>query len=190
LLTIEKTETKNSAFDTFWGTLRSINPENRPHIEVKTEPYILREANDISEEITIIDRIYDQQRRVVDDFAKYLSMNDPKANKTPFESEVLSAIQEIRNKLSVVDNLRVSTRLQGEDHTQTIPQTTTEDRTLKTGVHVPDSTLRNAKQTIESILQRKGQVQELQRTALEISDQVDSHLSYFDTFSKSLFSSC
>jgi len=66
------------AFEIFWDTFIKINMKNRPRIEVKTEPNILRIAKDITEELELINRVYNEQLHVVGDFAKHLErLNSP-----------------------------------------------------------------------------------------------------------------
>jgi hypothetical protein len=147
---------KTIAFETFWSQMRmdslkdplaqSESSAIRAYLNVNPEGALLRECQDIVEELRMMSRIFTQQSQVVKDFKKALEKMNEKDDR---RHESAASFQKL------LENAELSG---GESH------------------RVPKSTIINAGEVLEQILERRTEIDELEEAAKRTSQQVSGRL--------------
>lgn len=127
---------------------QSENSAIRAYLNVNPEGALLRECQDIIEELRMMSRIFTQQSQVVKDFKKALEKLNERDDRM-HESE---------------SNFNLRTVLEHSD----IPGLETESHYNR----VPKTTIVNAGETLEQILERRTEIDELEEAAKRTSQQV------------------
>lgn len=161
------TEHTTIAYESFWRNMEiramksvpsgTIGTTNHKYLNINPEGMLLRESQDVAEELQMMLKIYNQQLHVVRDFRKILGhMNGESKNET---DEVRTLIKLLRqNALTTAENGK--------------PAMTFEDKTV-----VPESTIQEANDLLELIRNRKAEIQELEDAALRTTQQLQGLLS-------------
>ncbi|CZR52676.1 uncharacterized protein PAC_02553 [Phialocephala subalpina] len=161
------TEHTTIAYESFWRNMeiRSMKiaqnstsgSAKHSYLDINPEGTLLRESQDVAEELQIMLKIYNQQLHVVRDFRKILGhMNGESKNET----------DEVRTLIKL---LRQNPILAG-DRTQPTSQ---QEVTLP----VPESTIQEANDLLELIRNRKAEIQDLEEAALRTTQQLQGLLS-------------
>jgi hypothetical protein len=161
------TEHTTIAYESFWRNMeiRSMKiaqnstsgSAKHPYLDINPEGTLLRESQDVAEELQIMLKIYNQQLHVVRDFRKVLGhMNGESKNET---DEVRTLIKLLRQNSIVAG-----------DRTQPTSQ---QEVTLP----VPESTIQEANDLLELIRNRKAKIQDLEEAALRTTQQLQGLLS-------------
>lgn len=157
------TERTTIAYECFWRNMEirgmrftSPGTSNHSYLNINPEGTLLRESQDVAEELQIMLRIYNQQLHVVRDFRKILGhMNGESKNET---DEVRTLIKLLRqNPLAAGDKGQVS-----------MPQEK---------LPVPESTIQEANDLLELIRNRTAEIQDLEEAALRTTQQLQGLLS-------------
>jgi hypothetical protein len=160
------TEHTTIAYESFWRNMEiramrsappsSISTTNHKYLDINPEGTLLRESQDIAEELQIMLRIYNQQLHVVRDFRKILGhMNGESKNET---DEVRTLIKLVRQNQIVA----------GEGGKPTVA--------LGQKIVVPESTIQEANDLLELIRNRKAEIQDLEDAALRTTQQLQGLL--------------
>jgi Mg2+ and Co2+ transporter CorA len=161
------TEHTTIAYESFWRNMeiRSMkiaqNGTNgsakHSYLDINPEGTLLRESQDVAEELQIMLKIYNQQLHVVRDFRKILGhMNGESKNET----------EEVRTLIKL---LRQNPSLAGDRPKQTLHQ--------EVALPVPESTIQEANDLLELIRNRKAEIQDLEEAALQRTQQLQGLLS-------------
>lgn len=142
--------------------LRALNPpphgaenanQNHKYLEINPEGTLLREAQDIAEELQIMLRIYNQQLHVVRDLRKTLGhMNGESKNEH--------------------DEVRKLVKLMMEHWQNQTPRSPGGETSFPKKDLVPESTIQEANDLLELIRNRKSEIQDLEDAALRTCQQV------------------
>lgn len=159
---ILQTEHKTDAFEGFWRNMkeRNLNPQNysysgtgQKYLDINPEGALLRESQDIAEELRIMLRVYNQQLNVVKDFSKALRhMNGESKNETDEVRKLMKILQARQEQ---------STGVSDNGNAQ------------EKGI-VPESTIQEANDLLELIRNRKLEIQDLEDAILRTSQQVSA----------------
>lgn len=148
--------------------LRALNPTpygtenvNHKYLDINPEGTLLREAQDIAEELQIMLRIYNQQLHIVRDLRKTFGhMNGESKNEPDDVRNLLKLMEHWRNqKVDNQDNLAV----------------------LQKGA-IPEHTIQEANDLLEHIKNRKSEIQDLEDAALRTSQQVSGTCCFKNQF--------
>jgi len=158
---------KTSAYETFWSQMRldslkesQTEKSIRAYLNVNPEGTLLREAQDIVEELRMMSRIFTQQYQVVKDFKKALEKLNEQEDRRQ-EPEAAKQLRKILEDSGMVPGGHV-----GEG--------------LKTQYsRVPKSTILNAVEVLDQILERRNEIEELEEGAKRTSQQVGPLVSNF-----------
>lgn len=155
LANVEQTGMKTIAFETFWNQMRmdslrdpSQQTENgaRAYLNVNPEGVLLRESQDIIEELHMMSRVFSQQLQVVKDLKKALEKlrerEDCKQEQVPLDGT--NGARSGVNKESLRSQY----------------------------LRVPKSTLHDAAELLEQIQERKAEIDDLEGAAKRTSQQV------------------
>jgi len=132
-------------------------PQNQKYLDINPEGTLLREAQDIAEELQIMLRIYNQQLHVVKDLRKTLGhMNGESKNEH--------------------DEVRKLVKLMIEHWQNQTPNSPGggDSFSKKDNDVVPESTIQEANDLLELIRNRKSEIQDLEDAALRTCQQVCS----------------
>lgn len=150
---------KTIAFETFWSQMRmdslkdplaqSENSAIRAYLNVNPEGALLRECQDIVEELRMMSRIFTQQSQVVKDFKKALEKLNEK------DDRMQESTASLRKILQDSESI-------GSDNTHYS--------------RVPKSTIINAGEVLEQILERRTEIDELEEAAKRTSQQLQDLL--------------
>jgi hypothetical protein len=157
-----KTGMKTIAFEAFWIQMRMDSLKDpfhhsekgaRAYLNVNPEGALLREAQDIAEELRMMSRIFTQQYQVVKDFKKALEkLNDREDRKQ--EPVVVKQFRKL---------LESSDRVLGDIESEGM---------RSQYLRVPKSTLLDAGELLEQILERRAEIEELEEAAKRTCQQV------------------
>ncbi|KAF8849052.1 hypothetical protein BDZ45DRAFT_753177 [Acephala macrosclerotiorum] len=161
------TEHTTIAYESFWRNMeiRSMKiaqngtngSSKHSYLDINPEGTLLRESQDVAEELQIMLKIYSQQLHVVRDFRKILGhMNGESKNET----------DEVRTLIKL---LRQNPILVGDKARQTVQQ--------ESSLPVPESTIQEANDLLELIRNRKAEIQDLEEAALRTTQQLQGLLS-------------
>jgi hypothetical protein len=147
------------------SNLLSINGENSHHkrLDINPEGILLREAQDIAEELRIMGRIFTDQWKVVKEFKRYLTHPEGEPKDRPKD---LAALEKLLVKV-----------LERRDPTQTHlptgtgPPITSQSLTSRTGLN-PQQSAHEAAVLLEHIEGRRTEIQDLEESALRTCQQV------------------
>lgn len=155
-----KTGMKTIAFETFWSQMRldswkeetSKDPSQqseksvRAYLNVNPEGALLRESQDIIEELHMMSRIFSQQIQVIKDFKKAL--------------EGLNEREDRKQEQVLLENSNLAMQELNREgyHSQFL--------------RVPKSTLLNAAELLEQVGARKAEIDDLEGAAKRTSQQV------------------
>ncbi|KUJ13404.1 uncharacterized protein LY89DRAFT_721425 [Mollisia scopiformis] len=157
------TERTTIAYECFWRNMEirgmrfaSPGTNNHSYLNINPEGTLLRESQDVAEELQIMLRIYNQQLHVVRDFRKILGhMNGESKNET---DEVRTLIKLLRQNPLVAGDKRQTSMLGDK-------------------LPVPESTIQEANDLLELIRNRKAEIQDLEEAALRTTQQLQGLLS-------------
>lgn len=134
----------------------TIGTTNHKYLDINPEGTLLRESQDVSEELQIMLRIFNQQLYVVRDFRKILGhMNGESKNET--------------------DDMRTLIKLLRQN--QLVPSDGSNAPLLQEKIVVPESTIQEANDLLELIRNRKAEIQDLEDAALRTTQQLQGLLS-------------
>ncbi|RDL33145.1 uncharacterized protein BP5553_08584 [Venustampulla echinocandica] len=159
------TERTTIAYESFWLNmqLRSLNPppygtENTDHRypDINLEGTLLREVQDIAEELQIMLRIYNQQLHVVKDLRKALGHMNGESKNEPDEMRSLVKLMELWQNQNANNPGQISL--------------------IRKDV-VPESTIEEANDLLELIKNRKSEIQDLEDAALKTGQRLQGLLS-------------
>jgi hypothetical protein len=159
------TEHTTIAYEGFWRNmeLRALDPgqynsrENTGHkyLDINPEGTLLREAQDIAEELRIMLRIYNQQLHVVKDFRKSLGhMNGEFKNEKDEARTLVKLLVAWQNQKENPDE---QSAFMGKDI-------------------IPESTIQEANDLLELIRNRQAEIYDLEESALRTSKQVSARI--------------
>lgn len=138
--------------------LRALNPPpygtenaNQKYLDINPEGTLLREAQDIAEELQIMLRIYNQQLHVVRDLRKTLGHMNGESKNEPDDVRSLLKLMEFWQSQNAKNPGQVS---------------------LLRRDLVPESTIQEANDLLELIRNRKSEIQDLEDAALRTCQQV------------------
>jgi hypothetical protein len=138
--------------------LRALNPPpygtenaNQKYLDINPEGTLLREAQDIAEELQIMLRIYNQQLHVVRDLRKTLGHMNGESKNEP---------DEVRNLLKLMEFWQ-------NQNAKNPGQMSLFKRDL-----VPESTIQEANDLLELIRNRQSEIQDLEDAALRTCQHV------------------
>jgi hypothetical protein len=160
------TEHTTIAYESFWRNMEiramksvptgTIGTTNHKYLDINPEGTLLRESQDVAEELQIMLRIYNQQLHVVRDFRKILGhMNGESKNET---DEVRTLIKLLRQN-------------------QIAPGDGSKKELIPEKIVVPESTIQEANDLLELIRNRKAEIQDLEDAALRTTQQLQGLLS-------------
>ncbi|KAH8803024.1 hypothetical protein F5884DRAFT_888135 [Xylogone sp. PMI_703] len=159
------TELTTIAHETFWRNMEmramkfelvSSDHTNQKYLDINPEGVLLREAQDIAEELRIMLRIYNQQYRVVKDLRKALGhMNGESKNER----------DEIRHLMKLLEMWQSRNPNAADKNPETNEK------------NVPESTIQEANDLLELIRNRQAEIQDLEDAALRTSQQLEGLLS-------------
>lgn len=160
------TEHTTIAYECFWRNMEiramksapsgAIGTTNHKYLDINPEGTLLRESQDIAEELQIMLRIYNQQLHVVRDFRKILGhMNGESKNET--------------------DEVRTLMRLLRQN--QIVPGDGGKASLVPDKIVVPETTIQEANDLLELIRNRKAEIQDLEDAALRTTQQLQGLLS-------------
>jgi hypothetical protein len=137
--------------------LRALNPApygtenaNQKYLDINPEGTLLREAQDIAEELQIMLRIYNQQLHVVRDLRKTLGHMNGESKNEP---------DDVRSLLKLMEFWQTQ-------NAQNPGQMSLLKRDL-----VPENTIQEANDLLELIRNRKSEIQDLEAAALRTCQQ-------------------
>jgi len=129
----------------------STENSNHKYLDINPEGTLLREAQDIAEELRIMLRIYNQQYQVVKDFRKMLGhMNGESKNER----------DEVRSLMKLLEGW------------QNQGQNVRDKNSVFKRNPVPEHTIQEANDLLELIRNRQSEIQDLEDAALRTSQQV------------------
>lgn len=161
------TEHTTIAYESFWRNMEirsmkiaqnsATGSAKHSYLDINPEGTLLRESQDVAEELQIMLRIYNQQLHVVRDFRKILGhMNGESKNET----------DEVRTLIKL---LRYNQIVAGDKGKIAVP--------LGDSFPVPESTIQEANDLLELIRNRKAEIQDLENAALRTTQQLQGLLS-------------
>lgn len=161
---------KTVAFETFWAQMRMdalrdplahSDQSVRTYLNVNPEGALLRETQDIVEELHMMSGLFSQQYQVVKDFKKSLEkLNEKREHKTHTPNE--SVLRDSVGGLGLQMSMSHATL-------------------LNESPAVPKSTLLRAEETLNQIKERKEEISRLEEAAKRINSQVEfSDQHFFD----------
>jgi hypothetical protein len=161
------TEHTTIAYESFWRNMEirsmkiaqnsATGSAKHSYLDINPEGTLLRESQDVAEELQIMLRIYNQQLHVVRDFRKILGhMNGESKNET----------DEVRTLIKL---LRYNQIVAGDKGKIAVP--------LGDSLPVPESTIQEANDLLELIRNRKAEIQDLENAALRTTQQLQGLLS-------------
>jgi hypothetical protein len=125
---------------------------NHKYLDINPEGALLRESQDIAEELGIMLRIYNQQLNVVKDFRKALVHMNGEHEEKGKEAKAIAKLL-----LAVRQNLHVGSPGDEEAHQNDI---------------VPQHSIQEAEDLIDHVASRKAEIWDLEVAALDTSRQV------------------
>lgn len=124
------------------------------YLDINPEGVILKEAQDIAEELMIMKRVYQEQLKVITDFRRHLSHPSAIFQKPSAESDLIQRL--------LVEMQKINARGEGTDN----PNTTTIDPTLHEG------SMHEAQVLLHHIQARQAEIVDLEESAKLTCDRV------------------
>ncbi|KAK8073492.1 hypothetical protein PG994_004391 [Apiospora phragmitis] len=162
------------AYDTFWRHTKLYSQNMLPkaigtkYLDINPEGALLKEAQDIAEELKMMKRIYNDQLKVVKDFKRHLI--HPQGRRAE-KADAASKIQKI------LEDLMESRDNKEEADDEEYDGTETPKRKQGQSTHqVADETLHEAEGVLELVKSRRGEIMELEQSAMHTCRQLEGFL--------------
>lgn len=150
--------------DPHLSNIETIEAAARIYLDVNPEGTMLRETHDITDELSMMARIYLQQQRVAAHFSKALQeINEQKAPSTPRQ-----LLKDINRTVDDIDARQAGTYVEGDGY-GILPATNQETSRPKP---IPDNTIQRARGLLEDIRIRLGELQDLEGNTKDITEHV------------------
>ena len=180
---------KTVAYETFWRHLDKLNAAGRQlvdfevtarsYLNINPEGELLKEAHDIIEELRMMARIYTQQLHVLEDFSRHLE-NIHQQDEKNSPKKLVDVMLEIKNLLgtrnaphSVEDPLVAQHSQSPIADVALIPNGVVGGTdAAMTASSISESTVEFAKRVCNNVTVRKRELQDLEESAVSVSDQV------------------
>ncbi|PQE10394.1 ankyrin repeat protein [Rutstroemia sp. NJR-2017a WRK4] len=159
-------EMKTIAFEGFWDCLDRLNGSatkkintkvERMYLNINPEGVLLREAQDIIEELRMMEQIYDQQLTVAGDLSKSLEKLNGQSEP---QQETIHVLHSILAELKRANPSKASDE-QKDSCTLPTPR-----------YIVPATTLHNSFDFVDKVASRQQELQHLQSSAREVAEQL------------------
>lgn len=157
------------AYDTFWRNTNLYNKDRlrkavgTKYLDINREGALLKEAQDIAEELKMMKRIYNEQLKVVKDFKRHLI--DPQRGRVA-KGDGASQLQKLL--LDLIDNNKQEESDEAEDDGPDTPKFKQNQSRSQVG----DETLHEAEGLLELVKSRRTEIVELEQSALHTCRQV------------------
>ncbi|KAF7554998.1 hypothetical protein G7Z17_g2492 [Cylindrodendrum hubeiense] len=132
------TDNTTMAFELFWNNVKwqpmnvdanSSEDSTRSYLNINPEGVLLRESQDIAEELSIMERIFKQQSTVVKDFKKYMDTHHAE-----FERASNNTNKPTKRQRTLMKTARRADTVEAADFIEQIKNRTTEINELKKSV--------------------------------------------------------
>ncbi|KAK8102512.1 hypothetical protein PG984_015658 [Apiospora sp. TS-2023a] len=162
------------AYDTFWRNTKLYNKNMLPktvgtkYLDINPEGALLKEAQDIAEELKMMKRIYNEQLKVVKDFKRHLI--HPQVRRT---EKMDSAGQLRRLLLDLIDH---KDKQEEDDEEGDDGPGTPKLKQNQSKNQVAEETLHEAEGVLELVKSRRTEIIELEQSALHTCQQLEGFL--------------
>ncbi|KAK6839337.1 hypothetical protein PG987_005203 [Apiospora arundinis] len=172
------------AYDTFWRHTKLYNKNMLPktigtkYLDINPEGALLKEAQDIAEELKMMKRIYNEQLKVVKDFKRHLHY--PQGRRTG-EADSASQIQKLLLDLVSARDKPPHNDEENRDEGDRDEEVHDEVETPRHRQHRPayqteDDTLHEAEGVLELVKSRRAEIIELEQSAMHTCRQLEGFL--------------
>ena len=158
------------AYDTFWRHTKLYNKNMLPqtigtkYLDINPEGALLKEAQDIAEELKMMKRIYNEQLKVVQDFKRHLT--HPRGRRAGHEHSAGQLQQLLQDLVDSRD------RPSGDEEEHGGDETPPKRKRSESTHQVADETLHEAEGVLELVRSRRAEIIELEQSAIHTCRQV------------------
>ncbi|KAK7973144.1 hypothetical protein PG988_007278 [Apiospora saccharicola] len=162
------------AYDTFWRNTKLYNKNMLPktvgtkYLDINPEGALLKEAQDIAEELKMMKRIYNEQLKVVKDFKRHLI--HPQVRRT----EKMDSAGQLRKLL--LDLIEHKDKQEEDDEEGDDGPGTPKLKQSQSRNQVAEETLHEAEGVLELVKSRRTEIIELEQSALHTCQQLEGFL--------------
>ncbi|KAK8024397.1 hypothetical protein PG993_012463 [Apiospora rasikravindrae] len=163
------------AYDTFWRHTKLYNKNMLPktigtkYLDINPEGALLKEAQDIAEELKMMKRIYNEQLKVVKDFKRHLvHPQGRRADKADSAHQLQKLIQGLIDSREKQD--------ESSDEDQHNGAETSKGQKSQPTIQIADETLHEAEGVLELVKSRRAEIVELEQSAMHTCRQLEGFL--------------
>ncbi|KAK8037255.1 CorA-like Mg2+ transporter protein [Apiospora marii] len=162
------------AYDTFWRNTNLYNKDplrkvvGTKYLDINPEGALLKEAQDIAEELKMMKRIYNEQLKVVKDFKRHLI--HPQGRQVG-KGDSASQLQKL-----LLDLIEPKDKQEDGDEEENDDPDTTRPRRSQSRSQVADETLHEAEGVLELVKSRRTEIIELEQSVLHTCRQLEGFL--------------